>query len=124
MAGKWAALILVMVIAPAHAAIPEGTYSNVCVYPQTGDLGGVQLEVKYSDGRPDVLLWSCEGGCGWALITSDRQSKSTCVYGVSGGCRVSVRKAGDISVLALFSGHARHQFSADKSNLRAQASAS
>jgi hypothetical protein len=55
----------------ALAAIPEGTYSNVCMHPETGDLLGVQLEIKYDKGKPSVLLWSCEGGCGWALITSE-----------------------------------------------------
>jgi hypothetical protein len=75
MPGKWVALILVAAIVPASAAIPEGTYSNVCMYPETGDLGGLQLEIKYSNGKPGVLLWICEGGCGWALITSELTTK-------------------------------------------------
>jgi hypothetical protein len=69
MAGKWVALILVAGITQAQAEIPEGTYSNVCMHPETGDLLGAQLEIRYSNGKPDVLLWICEGECGRPLIT-------------------------------------------------------
>ena len=71
MPGKWGALLLVAACTSAQAAISEGTYSNVCMHPETGDLLGVQLEIKYGKGKPSVLLWNCEGGCGWALITSE-----------------------------------------------------
>jgi hypothetical protein len=71
MSGKWSALLLVAICTSAQAAISEGTYSNVCMHRETGDLLGIQLEIKYDKGKPSVLLWSCEGECGRALITSE-----------------------------------------------------
>jgi len=70
MKGKLAALALATTVTQAQAAIPEGTYSNVCISTETSDLSGVELQVGHASGKPALLIWNCEGGCGQALPVS------------------------------------------------------
>ena len=69
MAAKLATLVLIATVTHAHGAISEGTYSNVCVYPETMDQGGIELQLRLVDGRPSVSLKTCQGGC-WQQPTS------------------------------------------------------
>lgn len=54
---------LFMSVAQVHAAILDGTYSNVCMNSETGDLGGVELQIAHIGDRSTVSLKTCEGGC-------------------------------------------------------------
>jgi hypothetical protein len=59
----WPAVVLIAA-ASAQAAPQSGVYSNVCVYPETDDLGGVAIQ--FSAEQPAAgVFWLCEGGCGW-----------------------------------------------------------
>jgi hypothetical protein len=53
---------------PAQAAPPAGVYSNVCMSRETGDQGGVELQLTYRAGEPVIVFKTCEGGC-WAQPT-------------------------------------------------------
>ncbi len=54
----------------AAAAGLEGTYSNVCLSPDTGDQGGVEVTLVSSSAGPSVIFKICEGGC-WQPETHD-----------------------------------------------------
>jgi len=56
--------------AHAQAAIPDGTYSSVCVYPETDDLGGMELQIGHVGRTITVSLRTCAGGC-WQQPTSN-----------------------------------------------------
>lgn len=66
----------------AHAAPISGVYSNVCLSPETDDLGGVAIQ--FSAERPPAgVLWLCEGGCGWpAPMDSIRINGDTITFSV------------------------------------------
>ena len=69
MATKLAALVLMVTATQAYGAIPEGTYSNVCVYSETMDQGGIELQIRFIGEKPSVSLKTCQGGC-WQQPTS------------------------------------------------------
>lgn len=51
----------------ACAGVPEptlsGVYSNISLHAETGDLGGVQMEVRADSTSGTVIFTRCEGGC-------------------------------------------------------------
>jgi hypothetical protein len=60
--------------ANAWPAPTSGVYSNVCLYPETDDLGGFALQIVL-DAPAAGVFWLCEGGCGWPEpMTSIRRS--------------------------------------------------
>jgi hypothetical protein len=63
--GAWLGAFLALVAtANAWPAPRSGVYSNVCLYPETDDLGGVAIQITL-DAPPAGVFWLCEGGCGW-----------------------------------------------------------
>ena len=52
----------------AAAASLEGVYSNVCLSRETGDQGGLEVEVRTGGAGPMVRFSICEGGC-WTEAT-------------------------------------------------------
>lgn len=63
---RWAALGAAGVLAfgrPASAVIIDGTYGAPCISPETGDEGGLIVEVHASATPPYVLFNLCEGWC-------------------------------------------------------------
>ena len=57
-----------VLVSPAQADPAAGLYSDVCLSPDTGDQGGVELRLVYNAGAPMVIFKTCEGGC-WAQPT-------------------------------------------------------
>ena len=64
------AIVLLALAAPSAAPDRQATYSNVCLSPETGDQGGVELTLIVHAGTPSVILKTCEGGC-WRQTTRD-----------------------------------------------------
>jgi hypothetical protein len=40
-----------------------GSYSSVKTDGETGDEDGLRLDLRYSNGKPQVAFWWCEGEC-------------------------------------------------------------
>lgn len=62
----WAMLGMLVALAlggPASAAIIDGTYGAPCISPNTGDEGGMIVEVHAAATPPYVLFNLCEGWC-------------------------------------------------------------
>jgi hypothetical protein len=55
-------MLVAMTTQPLGATY-DRTYSNVCIDPETGDLGGVELRIGHDAGKPTILLKTCEGEC-------------------------------------------------------------
>jgi hypothetical protein len=59
------ALPLAMLASPASAKpIAPGVYGNVSYSPESGDLGGIELELLGTGGQARVEFVFCEGWCG------------------------------------------------------------
>jgi hypothetical protein len=54
----------------ADAAPQSGVYSSVCLYPETDDLGGIELSLDVGAKPAVVRLITCAGGC-WQQPTSN-----------------------------------------------------
>lgn len=57
-------VLALLACASAWSTPRSGVYSNVCLYPETDDLGGVAIQLDL-DAPPAGAFWLCEGGCGW-----------------------------------------------------------
>lgn len=65
-----ASTVAYVVMAGAASASPvAGVYSNVCLSRVTGDQGGLELALIWSEsGQPAVVFKICEGGCWTAPV--------------------------------------------------------
>jgi len=63
--------------APAEAAgrLADGVYSNVCLYPETDDIGGFEVSLHHLGRHPQVGIVICEGGCWRGVVSSVARSK-------------------------------------------------
>lgn len=58
--------------AAAEARPLEGIYSSVCLTPELGDQGGMELRLVRGGPRPVVRFSVCEGGCWEEPVTAAR----------------------------------------------------
>lgn len=76
-------LVVLLAAGSAWPAPKSGVYSNVCLYPETDDLGGVAIQLVV-DAPPAGVFWLCEGGCGWPEpMTSIRLSGDTISFSIA-----------------------------------------
>lgn len=62
---RLAGLLVLMLAACATVSPPafSGVFSNIQMHAETGDLGGVEMEVRPDGANAVVVFTRCEGGC-------------------------------------------------------------
>lgn len=55
--------LLLLTACATEPAPVSGVYSNISTSGETGDMGGVEMEVRALGPSPTVIFTRCEGGC-------------------------------------------------------------
>jgi hypothetical protein len=76
---KRAIVIYLLAFMTAGAApAPIGTFGNVFVHPETGDLLGIELAFLPATGEVEIVM--CEGGCSYVERAPYAFSNGACLF--------------------------------------------